>query len=99
LHFAQLSLDHNASIYASCLSLDDRYIPPILAFSFEMGGVSRTFCTTGLELQFSWSQASHIAWDDRCTPPHPAIGLDGWGLTNFLPGLAWNLIPFISAFK
>jgi hypothetical protein len=45
---------------------------------------------------FLLSMFCHISWDDRHTPPCPAIGGDG-SLTNSTPSLALNHNPQISA--
>jgi hypothetical protein len=40
---------------------------------------------------------SHSSWDDRCTPPHPALLVEMGVLLTFGQGWPWTMILLISA--
>jgi hypothetical protein len=48
-----------------------------------------TFCSNLPGPRSSYSPPP-LSWSDRCSSPHPTIGWDGGGLTNFLPRWASN---------
>jgi hypothetical protein len=53
------------------------------------------FAQAGLECHLHIF-ASHDSWDDRCAPPHPAVGWDGVSQT-ICPGWPQTLILLTSA--